>query len=262
MLVDPTLYTLAKLLDDLEGVQIAQGHRVRILTKADPDEDGVQRGFGLTEDHPGVVLLRQQSEMLTSLVDTTVKSLQKQMRKNPLNTWRKTASGVGEKTLARLLGVIGDPYWREDVGQPRTVSQLWAYCGLHTLGGHAPRRQHGVQSNWSVEAKSRTYLIAQSAMKAGVRTLDPDVDESEIEGYPVDNRIGITEYGSVYLDRRRATQDRIHSADCVRCGPKGFPAKAGSPWSGSHQNADALRVLSKRILRDLWRAARDCHLSS
>lgn len=258
-LFDPTLSTLAALLDDLEGVRKASGNRVRILTTDDPDEDGVVRGFGLTDDHPAVGILTALGDQLGALEHQTILALQRVMRKHPLAPWQKQAKGVGEKQLARLLASIGDPYLQtlpDGTDQPRTVSQLWAYCGLHTLptgqidrvthvasaggattspgatnpttiptrassapGSHAAaKRQKGVKANWSTDAKTRAYLIATSVIK------QPS-----------------SEYRTVYDERRART------------------AETHPDWTPGHSHNDALRITSKRILRDLWQAARDHH---
>ena len=66
----------------------------------------------------------------------------------------------------------------------------------------------------------------------------------------------------VYDARRAVTTERLHAAPCVRCGPSGKSASTGSPWSLGHQHADALRIVSKEILKDLWRAAREIHTTS
>lgn len=62
-------------------------------------------------------------------------------------------------------------------------------------------------------------------------------------------------YRFIYDQRREATLDRLHQNDCRRCGPSGKPALSGTPWSRAHQHADALRIVGKAILRDLWLAA-------
>ena len=259
-LLDPALYTLAALLDDIEGVRKASNNRLRILTTYEPDEDGVIRGFGLDESHPSVAVLDKLADGLEALEHQVILSLQRAMRKHPLAAWQKQARGVGEKQLARLLASVGDPYLRGDTGQPRTVSQLWAYCGLHTLpvsgqpspvtqsnaaadgakthpagtsclatpkiepslpGGHiAAKRQKGVKSNWSTDAKTRAYLIATSCIKT--------------KG----------EYRDLYDNRRQHT------------------AETHPDWPLGHSHNDALRIVSKRILRDLWLAARDYHTAN
>ena len=222
-LFDPALYMLAQFLDDVEGQRKAHANRLRILTTTEPDEDGVHRGFGLDDQSPVVQTVKAQLETLENLEHAAILDLQRAMRKHPLNTWRKGAKGVGEKQLARLLAAVGDPYLRGDNGQPRTVSQLWAYCGLHTLPGEdgntAARRKKGAQANWSTTAKTRAYLIATSCLK---QTESP--------------------YRAVYLERRERT------------------AATRPDWTPGHSHADGLRVASKAILKDLWKAARDFYV--
>lgn len=256
-LFDPTLYVLAQFLDDIEGIRKAQGNRRRILTATEPDEDGVMRGFGLDASHPVVATIEALAGHLDAVEHETILALNRSMRKHPLVFWQRSQKGVGEKQLARLLAAIGDPYINATTGLPRTVSQLWAYCGLHTLpttdqgnaeaqicgvgGGATPpagaegvpstvvgtplpgttnvaaRRQKGVKANWSTDAKTRAYLIATSCIKQ--------------DG----------EYRQVY-DARRAHTAETHP-----------------DWTPGHSHNDALRIVSKRILRDLWRTARDHH---
>jgi len=263
-LFDPALYTLAQWLDDVEGLRKAQANRLLVLTTGvKPDEDGVvgeykdgiDRAFGYDETHPVVAVTQATIAQLDQIEHAAILDLQRAMRKHPLNEWRKTRKGVGEKQLARLLAAIGDPYMRADTARPRTVSQLWAYSGLHVFptgqvaaGAHpwpargdstssggqqnsdpqartapagthtAARRQKGVKANWSTDAKTRAYLIATSCIK----------------------QTG-TEYRAVYDQRREHT------------------AETHPDWTPGHSHNDALRILSKRILRDLWRAARDYH---
>ena len=250
---DPLLALASITLDDLEKLRIAQENRYRSLTGSGVSENGVEWGFGLDDNDPQVAQAGAMVEAIAKLEHTATLNLAKLMRKHPLGAWAKAQRGVGDKQLARLLGVIGDPYTGLG-GKPRTVSQLWAYCGLHTLptstggdlGHHgdviqkafaqvAARRTRGVQSNWSDDAKKRVWLIAVSCMKAG------------------------GPYRDVYDARKAATEGRLHAVACVRCGPSGKPAQPGSPWSDGHRHADALRIVSKRILLDMWREARDWH---
>ena len=268
-LYTPELGLLAQQLDDIEGLRKAQENRLRIFTRTDADKDGEQRGFMLDEDNPVVITCQINLDQLRIIEHKTVLALQKAMRRNPLNEWRQTQLCIGEKTLARLLNTIGDPYVRLDDYTPRTVSQLWAYCGLHTLpdpsrhsdtheangsglipagdhmkfdnqGGNvsgthnvAAKRMKGVKANWSTLAKTRVYLLAESCVKAGVRK-----DENG-ERYAKDD----SEYAQLYIDRRKHT------------------AVTHPEWTPLHSQNDALRIVSKRILRNLWRAARDIHMN-
>lgn len=254
ILADPLLGMAADVLDDLERVRIANENRLRALTTpADVvDSDGVARGFGLTLDHPDMARLAALVDDLKAAEHRAILNLQRAMRKHPLGQWVKDAPGVGEKQAARLLAVVRDPFWNDLHGRPRTVSELWAYCGLHVLhpGGHsgpdpqsnaaagvAPRRQRGQRSNWNEDARKRAWLIAASCVKqpAGTR------------------------YRQVYDDTRIKHTDALHAAECIRCGPSGKPALAGSPLSPGHQHARALRAIAKAVLKDLWRVSAELH---
>lgn len=262
-LADPTLALLADVLDDLERTRIANENRLRQLTRDEPDKDGEERGFGLTEDHPDVARLASVVRGIADLEHQATLNLARVMRAHPLGPWVKAQKGVGEKQAARLLAAIGDPYWHTVEDRPRTVSELWAYCGLHTLpSGHsrpdihagcadgiapgsdqaapeiqainvAARRKKGERANWSTAAKMRVWNIAGSMLKAGNR--------------------------EAYDKRKAATEGRLHETPCVRCGPSGKPAQPGSPWSDAHRHADALRIVSKELLKQLWLTARDIH---
>lgn len=153
-------------------------------------------------------------------------------RKHPLALWAKGYHGLGEKSIARLIAAIGDP------GERPNVEKLWAYCGH---GDPARKRVKGMGQEelfklGNPRAKKQVWLIATSLLKVGNR--------------------------AVYDARRAQTAKRMHKRDCVRCGPAGAPARAGSPWSLGHQHADALRVLGKAFLCDLWIASRHAAFAS
>lgn len=289
-LADPSLYLAAEVVDDLERVRIANENRLRILTRDVEDSDGETRGFGLTEDHPDVARLAGIIDAMRQLEHDAVVGLQKRMRAHPLGPWVKAQRNIGDKQAARLIAAIGDPYWNTLHNRPRTVSELWAFCGLHTVpadqsktdiqgafvgGGQtgsdpgqisaethnsiawvAARRRKGQRANWSNTAKMRAYVIAESCMKGLVKPcarLGDDVHATHVEDCTC------SPYRLVYDARRAVTVGRVHAQPCPRCGPSGKPAQPGSPWSLKHAQADALRIVSKQILRDLWREARDIH---
>lgn len=269
-LLDPALALAADILDDTEGVWIANSNRLRVLTRTEPDEDGEMRGFGLDETHPDVARLAAMVDALERLVKDATRNLEKIMRRHPLYPWVKAQKGLGDKQTARLLAAVGDPYWNTLYERPRTVSELWAYCGFHVLpAGHglrddqsviasrdqageadpgqlfrathellagvAPRRQRGQRSNWSDTARKRAWLVATSIIKAG------------------------GPYRVVYDDARSKYADAVHRVPCIRCGPAGKPAQAGSPLSLGHQHARGLRAVAKAVLKDLWREAARLH---
>jgi hypothetical protein len=165
-----------------------------------------------------------------------------------IRDWQKAERGIGEPLLARFLGHLGDPliatpHWWEGtgsnrtlmVGEPyeRTVSQLWQFCGH---GDPHRRKTRGMTADEALalgnpRLKMLVHLIAEGCMKqkdSGAR------------------------YRGVYDDTREAVTDKVHSVECVRCGPSGKPAQVGSPWNPGHQHAHALRIVGKEVLRDLW----------
>lgn len=270
-LADPTLALAADVLDDLEGVKIANQNRLRALTRDEADVDGEVRGFGLDESHPDVARLAALVTLLERAEHEAVLNLQRVMRRHPLGPWVKAQRGIGDKQAARLLAKIGDPYINLNTGQPRTVSALWAYCGLHVLpSGHdgpdahtqrasgdstsggdpghsaldaqpssagvAARRQKGQKANWSTDAKTRAWLIVQSCMKQLDAACKTDTGIAEhVESCTC------SPY-RVAIDERRAHTAITHPE-----------------WTPGHSLNDAMRIASKRLLRDLWREARRIH---
>jgi hypothetical protein len=273
LLFDPLLKILASQVDDLESLRVASGNRFRQLTSTEVDDDGIRRSLGLPEDHRDVKRIALSLEALAAVEDQAIKQLQSHMRRSQWGPWIKQATGVGEKQLARLLGEIGDPYWNTLHQRPRTVSELWAYCGYHTLpsghscdetqgarttgtqlpashyvletqmvnagGSHstAPKRTRGQKSNWSQEARKRAWLIATSCVKA-----------------PSGSK-----YRTVYDETRAKYADAVHNVPCKQCGPSGKPAEVGSPLPPAHQHGRALRAIAKTVLKDLWIEARRLH---
>lgn len=276
LLADPLLNLAADVVDDLERTRIANENRLRQLTRTEVDDDGMIRGFSLPMEHPDVARLAGIVEAMSALEHQAILGLQRQVRRHPLGPWAKGHKGIGEKQFARLLAAIGDPYWNTLHDRPRTVSELWAYCGYHTLPvGHIPgdvhlvpadgskpdsgagqmsaathgsharsavHRRKGQQVNWSTGARMRVYVIAESCIKQVLR-------DGRDAGH----------YRLVYEAARVKYADATHASECIRCGPKGKPAPIGSALSDGHKHMRAMRIVSKELLKDLWREAKRLH---
>lgn len=271
-LFDPTLALAADILDDLERTKLANENRLRQLTRSEADIDGEERGFGLDESHPDVARLSALVQMLADAEHQATLNLQRVMRRHPLGPWVKAQKGIGDKQAARLLAKIGDPAVNAPTRQFRTVSALWAYCGLHVISptGHraidahasaagggsnsaggdpsqncsgthvaragvAARRQKGIKSNWSQDAKMRAWLIVASCIKQ----LDPQCKRDGIAEH-VDG-CGCSPYRIVVDERRQHT------------------AITHPEWTPGHSLNDGMRIACKRLLRDLWRESRRIH---
>lgn len=237
-LADPLLAMLADVREDAQRTRIANENRLRHITRTEVDDDEVMRGLGLDESHPDVARQAALVQMLADVEHQATLNLNRRMRKHPLGAWCKAQRGIGYGTLpARLLAILGDPYVNMQTGEVRTVSQLWSYCGH---GDPTRKRRKGMSQAdlfalGNPDAKMIVHLIAESTMKAG------------------------GPYREVYDKRKANNEGREHATECVRCGPSGSPALVGSPWSDAHRHADALRIVGKEILRDLWLEAKRYH---
>lgn len=228
---DPTLGIHARALDDIENMRKSLANRHRILTTPIDieDEDGIARGHGIPADHPEAIKLAMLLDTTAAIEDQAVKNLEKAMKVHPLGPWVKTQGGVGNKQAARLLSAVGDPYWNDLHERPRTVSELWAYSGLHVTDGEAARRRKGVKSNWSTDAKTRAWLIigsCQKQLKSTCESVDgiaTHVEDCKCSPY------------RVAIDVRRQRTAVTHPE-----------------WTKGHSLADAQRVAAKLLLKNLW----------
>lgn len=238
-------------LDDIERQRIATENRIRIATATTADSDGEIRGYGLSPLSPLVMSLQAHLDHLKDDEAKMTRAVESHVRKeHPLGPKVLAMQGVGLKQAGRLLGALGDPYINTLHDRPRTLAELWAYAGY--VPGQ--RRQRGVQQNWSDAVKMRSFLIAESIvrqLKATCKT-----EDGSIAHVP---DCGCSPYRRLYDHRKSHTRDRVHAEPCVRCGPSGHPAPAGSPLSDAHRHADALRYVAKRVLRDLWEESRRLH---
>ena len=208
----------AAALDDIESLRKATNLRIKAK-----ERDGLG-------DLPEVHASRLMLEMLEKVEHQAILDLQRSMRRHPLGQWVKRTVGVGEKQGARLIAAIGDIDWNHAEDRPRRgPAELWAYCG------YAPgqKRRKGVVSNWNADAKMRAHLIAEAAIKSGIRKNDGCDDAS---GYDAAGRIAITTYGATYLTARTSWQDH--------------------DTSDMHKHNHALRLVAKAVLRDMFAEAR------
>jgi hypothetical protein len=249
-------------------------------------------------------------------LDNTERLLRKSMvkafrRASPeLSQWARDTVGIGEETVARLLGRIGHPviaqpyHWEGEgdsrtlVADPpfeRTVSQLWSYCGH---GDPARRRRKGMTAEeafglGSPDAKKLVYLLSVATMKcAGSTTTPPTttpspeptiapslVDPLDPSGQAATDTQKDCAGGSTSPQPKALTQPINASAgdgtvDAILGSQPNGVARRRSPyrdvydqrrahtaerddWTDGHKNADALRIVGKHILRDMWIVARE-----
>lgn len=232
----PELRAWAEHLDDLQRAAIATENRARGF----PDPD----------------LFDAHIKAVRGALHSCALALRRCYRRSvspDIRAWQEEHPGLGEHLVARLLGHLGHPVHAEpkhwegtgearklvaDAPRERAVSALWQFCGH---GDPARKKAKGMTAEEAAglgnpTLKMLVHLLAESCVLVKTKHAG--------------------RYGEVYDLRRIVTAARAHAAPCLRCGPSGKPAAAGSPWSKAHQHADAMRIVGKEILRDLWIAAK------
>lgn len=282
-LTDPVLVLAADVLDDIERVRIANENRLRQLTRGVADKDGIERGFGLDPRHPDVARLAVMVETLAKVEHDAELNLGRQMRRHPLYPWIKAQRGVGDKQAARLLAAIGDPYINSATGEPRTVSALWAYSGLHVINPDLPA---------SDQTPCDTHLPSVAGRATKLPTGSEDQPMPEALAGPVG--VAPKRQRGMRANWSPMAKMRAHliAASCIRqidatcrvdvddaqtvkhadgcgCSPyriaydvrRAHTAVTRPEWTDGHSHNDGLRIASKALLRDLWREARRLHES-
>ena len=231
------LRVLAATLDDLQQMRIMTSNRI----------SAAERRYGDALPHL--------YEALDPLVDAEHRAelmLKQVWRSHPLAPWAKSVPGCGEKLIARLVAIVGDPslrpvghwaraeahdrVWVLDGYEERTAGELLAYCGHGDPLRSARRRgmtREEVFKQGNPSAKAAAWKLGYQFMRT--RT---------------------SPYRTVYLAERERYADKIHTRACVRCGPAARPALPGSPWSPNHKHNAAIRNTTHAFLVDLWRESR------
>jgi hypothetical protein len=230
------LRVLAATLDDLQEMRIMAGNRI----------SAAERRYGDALPHL--------HEALQPLLDAEHRAelmLKQVWRRHPLAPWAKGVPGCGEKLIARLVALTGEPslravgHWANGAGsgrvwvvdgyEERSAGELLAYCG-HGEPARSPRRG----------------MTQAELFKAG----NPDAKKAAWKlGYQF-MRTPRSPYRERYLRERERYAAKVHDRSCPRCGPAGHPALPGSPWSENHKHHAAIRNTTHAFLVDLWRESR------
>lgn len=253
---DPVLFTirqLGRLLDDIERMRIMNSNRI----------GAGQRG-GI--DQPWMDTVAAQLDTLEHTVELELK---RAWRKHPLAPWAKAIPGAGEVLMGRLIAEIGDPAERPN------PAKLLAYCGHGdpARAGKIPKgaTQEELFKRGNPHAKKAVWKLAYQFMRT-VGSEASDRPESikvapragsdaihDSDPKPPTRRSPRSPYRDIYDTRKTATEGKLHDKPCIRCGPAGHPAAAGSPWSDAHRHADALRITGKRLLAAIYDEAKRLH---
>jgi hypothetical protein len=175
----------------------------------------------------------------------------------PVYDFAKSVRGLGDLGLACLVAEAGIP-----IGDYRTVSGLWSRMGLGVKDG---QRQGGwcnkeqlVNDNgdptlrYAPKRRAEAWAFCSDSMFRGQWAGDKDEDGNDPKksGKPVlAPAHAVGPYGEVYGRRRMHTASRVIATESL-------PTTDRDKWTNGRCHNDARRIMTKALLRDLWRVWR------
>ena len=152
------------------------------------------------------------------------KALEKAAKQLPVWPWVESVKGVSALTLGQIVGEAGD------LDLYANPAKLWKRMGLAVINGERQRKvtdkDLAIEHGYSPQRRSIVWNLGECIVKAQVRKGADEESPSTAIG----------PYGELYLQHREYERGRVESL--------------------AHANNRAKRYVTKRILRDLWRAWR------
>jgi hypothetical protein len=182
------------------------------------------KGCALPEVETDLEVIAQSIAPLQKMRDGIEKDMKKIAKRLPAWKWAENVRGLGELGFAVIVAECGD------LSKYANPAKVWKRLGL------APVEKNGVTmaaSNWRMKgglsADDWTAIGYSPRRRAEVYACigDPLFRQQTVISGP---------YRQAY-DRRRARTAETHP-----------------DWSKGHSHGDALRVMTKELLRDLWAA--------
>lgn len=160
------------------------------------------------------------------------RKMEKLVKQLPIAAWIDTVPGVSCGGVAQIIGECGN------LSNYATERKLWKRLGFAPYDGLAmsswkretwrPRTLSSAEWIDNPFKGERYAIMAQIAQWLWVKQWTGAAKTEDGQGAPNGT------YGQVYFDRRQAT------------------ALSHEDWTKGHSHADALRVMMKRFLADLW----------
>jgi hypothetical protein len=176
------------------------------------------------------------------------KEMGKIVRTMPIwKNWGKDQVGLADSGLGKILAnCSGDTF--NGPGDFPNPGKLWKFFGLHVLeNGTAPRPTRGQCLGFSTYRAGVAYIAGNCLLRAGRRT-NKETDEKE----------DISSWGELYTKRKEV--------EIQKCGIAGLEIIPGDIWkkkvdktgfiSVGQVHNRAMRYVTKRLFRELWKAWR------
>lgn len=212
---------------------LTEGERAKLFKQASTIRKMVEKGGGedqlapvtharavLSAAAPIIIASKQGREGFDAMRKAAEKRMRDLARKLPVYPWAASIEGLGDLGLAVVIAECpGDNLaGLADYGNP---AKMWKRCGLAVINGERQRKKIDAE-----QAALHAYSPRRRATVYG------DI------GAPLFFAKAKNYLGTVYAERRAHT------------------AVMHPEWSKAHSDNDARRYITKRLLRDLWRAWR------
>jgi len=190
----------------------------------------------------------------------------------------KTLPGADYVATVKGLGWLGYAVIQAEAGEPlseyRSVSGLWKRMGLAVLDGRRQRlvrdKEEAIRQGYNPARRAEIYTFLSDSMfrqqwngeRLNCESCGTTTKFEWKNGLPVCKECGAAgddsevvlahaagHYGEVYARRRAVTGPRILATD-------NFDDKDREKWTPKRCDNDARRVMSKSLLRDLYRVCR------
>jgi len=239
-------------------VDATEKQRKEVFAQAKVFRLAVEKGEGLARFSnsfaaivPHVLASAAARQTWNDLRSKAEKDMAEAAKHLPVYEFVKSVKGFGVVGLAAVCAEAGIP-----VGDYRTVSGFWKRMGVAVINGERQQRKRGKDEaaahGYSPKRRSQVWQFFSDSMfkHQWVGDKDEDGKSPSKTGKPVAvpaHPAG--PYGEVYYRRLQHTTPRIEATEDLEATD---PAK----WSPMRCQNDARRVMSKAVLRDLWRVWR------
>lgn len=176
------------------------------------------------------------------------KEMARLVKSLPIYAWAKQVKGLGDVSLANIIGACGD------IGTYKSVSAVWKRMGLAVMNGcrqgnpgKDASKEDWIAHGYNKKRRSVVWNVGNSLI-LGMGRFRP------VYGEDVDANEEYTYYQKVFANRARYEAERLPHKD-------GTPVKSsdkGKDSYSAHAANRAKRYVEKRLLRNLyleWRRA-------
>lgn len=196
---------------------------------------------------PLIMISASNREPWVELRTSVEKEMRNLTRSLPVHAFAQSVRGFGELGLACLVAEAGRP-----IGEYRTVSAVWMRMGVAVIAGERQQKCRDKAKaelhKYAPRRRSELWQICDSLFKSQIAgDKDEDGKNPTKSGKPValpGHAVG--PYGEVYLHRRCVTEPRVAATEDL-------PSTDRDKWTKMRCMNDARRIMSKALLRDLWR---------